>query len=115
MKRILQIAINNDTFFLSKYNIVDYSLLIIIDKEKKVVRIGIIDYIQQYTLEKILESNFKKVWNAGKQITIVEPIEYRKRFKEAMDKYFISLYGDQSLGSFEEAFIKPLNEAKKKQ
>jgi 1-phosphatidylinositol-3-phosphate 5-kinase len=34
MRRLLQIAINNDTFFLAKSNIVDYSLLAIIDKEK---------------------------------------------------------------------------------
>lgn len=34
MRRLLQIAINNDTFFLAKNNIVDYSLLAIIDKEK---------------------------------------------------------------------------------
>lgn len=34
MRRLLQIAINNDTLYLAKNNIVDYSLLAIIDKEK---------------------------------------------------------------------------------
>ncbi len=44
MKRMFQIAISNDSFFLFKNSIVDYSLFCIIDKERKLVRIGIIDY-----------------------------------------------------------------------
>ena len=45
INRILHICINNDTLCLSKANIVDYSLLTIIDLEKKKVRFGIIDYV----------------------------------------------------------------------
>lgn len=45
INRILQICINNDTLCLSKSNIVDYSLLTIIDTKRKKVRFGIIDYV----------------------------------------------------------------------
>ncbi len=55
LNRILHICINNDTMFLSKCNIVDYSLLTIIDKKRKKVRFGIIDYMQMYNLDKIFE------------------------------------------------------------
>ena len=59
--KILMICINNDSLFFSRSNIVDYSLLVVIDKEKKTVRFGIIDYIQQYTMEKMVESKFKAI------------------------------------------------------
>jgi 1-phosphatidylinositol-3-phosphate 5-kinase len=61
------------------------------------IRIGVIDYIQQYTIDKIFESNFKKVLNAGENPTIIDPIQYRKRYKEAMDKYFVAMYSDKSI------------------
>lgn len=46
MRRIFQIAITNDSLFLSKNNVVDYSIMVVVDKEKKTIRTGIIDYIQ---------------------------------------------------------------------
>ena len=46
INRILHYCINNDTLFLSQSNIVDYSLLTIIDTKRKKVRFGIIDYVQ---------------------------------------------------------------------
>ena len=46
INRILQICINNDTLCLSKSNIIDYSLLTIIDTKRKKVRFGIIDFLQ---------------------------------------------------------------------
>ena len=45
INRILHICINNDTLCLSKSNIIDYSLLTIVDKKHKKVRFGIIDYV----------------------------------------------------------------------
>lgn len=45
INRILHICINNDTLCLSKSNIVDYSLLTIIDTKRKKVRFGIIDFV----------------------------------------------------------------------
>jgi hypothetical protein len=91
INRILHICINNDTLFLSKSNIVDYSLLTIIDKKRKQVRFGIIDYMQQYTLDKIFECKFKRMMNGGEVPTIVEPDKYKFRFKKAMKRYFIGM------------------------
>ena len=45
MNRLMEIAIHNDTCFLTRYEKIDYSLLAWIDHEKKLIRVGIIDYI----------------------------------------------------------------------
>ena len=84
------ICINNDSLFFSRSNIVDYSLLVIIDKERKTVRFGIIDYIQQYTMEKMVEHKFKAIM-AADDPTIVDPTPYKIRFQEAIKKYFIGV------------------------
>lgn len=56
LANLLHICINNDSLCLSKTNIVDYSLLTIINKNTKRVRFGIIDYLQMYTIERQIES-----------------------------------------------------------
>ncbi|CAI2382914.1 unnamed protein product [Moneuplotes crassus] len=89
--KILMICINNDSLFFSRSNIVDYSLLVVIDKKNKTVRFGIIDYIQQYTMEKMVESKFKALIAAGDLPTILDPAPYKTRFQEAMKKYFIGV------------------------
>lgn len=90
INRILHICINNDTLCLSKSNIIDYSLLTIVDTKRKKVRFGIIDYVQQYTLEKIFESKFKN-FVKGQEPTIVDPDKYKQRFKQAMKSYFVGM------------------------
>lgn len=45
MKRLLSIAIQNDSLYLSKHSIIDYSMLVIINPIKRTVRVGIIDYV----------------------------------------------------------------------
>lgn len=52
MNRLMEIAIHNDTSFLHRYEKIDYSFLVWIDHERKLIRIGIIDYIQNYSFEK---------------------------------------------------------------
>ena len=42
---LLRLAINQDTLLLSKNNIVDYSLLMVLNKQTLKVRFGIIDYL----------------------------------------------------------------------
>jgi hypothetical protein len=91
---MLQIAIANDSLFLAQNQIIDYSLLLIIDPVKKTLRIGIIDYIQQYTIEKELESYIKQTVSNIKP-TIIGPDLYKQRFRLAMDKYFIALVPDE--------------------
>ncbi|CAG9331234.1 unnamed protein product [Blepharisma stoltei] len=90
MKKYFDVAIWNDTLFLSKQNIVDYSLLVIINPEFKKVAIGIIDYFEQYTFERAVESKYKKVVGTGMP-TITHPKIYKKRFRATLiQRYFIS-------------------------
>lgn len=63
MNRLMRIAIHNDTNFLSKHEKIDYSFLVWIDHETKLIRVGIIDYIQYYSIEKMLESKYKTLVN----------------------------------------------------
>mmetsp|Transcript_25743 Transcript_25743/g.34399 ORF Transcript_25743/g.34399 Transcript_25743/m.34399 type:complete len:101 (-) Transcript_25743:430-732(-) len=45
MKRLLKIAIANDSLYLTKHSIIDYSMFVIINPLKRTIRVGIIDYI----------------------------------------------------------------------
>ena len=45
MKRMLKIAIANDSLYLTRHSIIDYSVFVIINPEKRTIRLGIIDYI----------------------------------------------------------------------
>lgn len=45
MKRLLSVAIQNDSLYLSKHSIIDYSMFVIINPITKTVRLGIIDYV----------------------------------------------------------------------
>ena len=101
LHRLMEIAIHNDTSFLSKHEKIDYSLLAWIDHEQKLIRIGIIDYIQYYSFDKQIEYKFKKhILSTGKAPTIVNPESYKKRFKCAMSQYFMSILSDQPIDSF---------------
>ena len=93
MKRLLKIAIANDSLYLTKHSIIDYSMLIIINPVKKTVRVGIIDYIQQFTIDKVVESYVKSTLTR-EDPTIIAPEQYKQRFRFAMDKYFIALVPD---------------------
>ena len=64
--------------------------MVIINTQTKKLRFAIIDYVQHYTLEKMLETRFKKFWK-GNEPTIIEPEKYKKRFKKAIKKYFIAM------------------------
>lgn len=99
MNRLMEIAIHNDTSFLHRYGKLDYSLLVWIDHENKLVRVGIIDYIQSYTVDKQFESKFKQAIYNNKP-TILDPKSYKERFKRAMSNYFMSILSDQPSESF---------------
>mmetsp|Transcript_8646 Transcript_8646/g.14642 ORF Transcript_8646/g.14642 Transcript_8646/m.14642 type:complete len:123 (-) Transcript_8646:9-377(-) len=90
MNKILNICVNNDTLCLSKSEIIDYSLFVIINTRTKKLRFGIIDYVQQYNLEKMLETRIKKFIKRNEP-TIIEPERYKKRFKNAIRRYFIGM------------------------
>lgn len=86
-KKILRASIWNDTLFLSGQNVMDYSLMIAIDEDRKELVIGIIDCIRTYTWDKKLETWIK---DRGKnRPTVTSPKEYKYRFREAMGRYVL--------------------------
>ncbi|CAG8450252.1 2333_t:CDS:10 [Ambispora leptoticha] len=88
-KRILRASLWNDTLFLGKLNVMDYSLLVGIDEGKQEL---VVDFIRTFTWDKKLESWVKEtgiLGGGGKEPTIVSPRQYKHRFREAMDRYFL--------------------------
>ncbi|OAJ42226.1 hypothetical protein BDEG_25711 [Batrachochytrium dendrobatidis JEL423] len=91
-KRLLRASVWNDTLFLSKLNVMDYSLLVGIDSDSNELVVGIVDFIRTFTWDKKLESWVKEtgfLGGGGKEPTIVTPRQYKNRFREAMEKYFL--------------------------
>ena len=86
-KKLLRASVWNDTLFLSHQNVMDYSLMIAIDENRKELVVGIIDCIRTYTWDKKLESWIK---DRGKnRPTVTSPKEYKSRFREAMGRYVL--------------------------
>jgi 1-phosphatidylinositol-3-phosphate 5-kinase len=92
-KKILNKSIQSDTSFLSRQNIVDYSILLGIDEEKKEIVMGIIDYLHQYTWDKQIETGVKSLGKIAGQSTptVISPESYKNRFIEAMQHYFMAI------------------------
>ncbi|CEI86898.1 hypothetical protein RMCBS344292_01322 [Rhizopus microsporus] len=91
-KEILRSSLHNDTLFLSNRNVMDYSLLVGIDADRQELVVGIVDFIRTFTWDKKLESWVKEsgiLGGGGKEPTIVSPRQYRIRFREAMERYFL--------------------------
>ncbi|KAI9703453.1 MAG: 1-phosphatidylinositol-3-phosphate 5-kinase [Bogoriella megaspora] len=86
-KKLLKASVYNDTLFLSKQNVMDYSLMAGIDDQRREMVIGIIDCIRTYTWDKKLESWIK---DRGKnKPTITSPKDYRNRFRVSISNYFL--------------------------
>ena len=81
-------AVKNDTEFLAGLKVVDYSLLLLYDEKNRIMKMGIIDYLRMYDLEKVLEHLGKKLIK-GSTPTITSPDEYKERFQKAMKAYFM--------------------------
>lgn len=92
-KHLLQRAIWNDTSFLNAINVMDYSLLVGVDKKQQQLVFGIIDYLRQYTWDKQLETWVKASLVVPKNSlpTIISPKEYKKRFRKFMSRYFLTV------------------------
>ncbi|WFD44417.1 1-phosphatidylinositol-3-phosphate 5-kinase [Malassezia psittaci] len=92
-KRILRAALYNDSLFLSDMNVMDYSLIVVLDKTRNELVIGIIDYLRTYTWDKRVESFVKEtaiLGGGGKgEPTIITPRQYRMRFLNFLDRYFL--------------------------
>ncbi|GAB2291202.1 hypothetical protein Dimus_025460 [Dionaea muscipula] len=92
-KRLLQRAVWNDTTFLNSINVMDYSLLVGVDRHRRELICGIIDYLRQYTWDKQLETWVKSSLVVPKNVlpTIISPKEYKKRFRKFMDTHFLTV------------------------
>lgn len=92
-KRLLERAVWNDTSFLASIDVMDYSLLVGVDKEKHELVLGIIDFMRQYTWDKHLETWVKASGILGgpknSSPTVISPKQYKKRFRKAMTTYFL--------------------------
>lgn len=88
---LLLSAIVNDTGFLSSVQATDYSMLIGYDVKKQEVVASIIDYIHKYDFMKMVEHAGKRLIQEEGEITVLNPKHYRKRFCQAMTKYFMTI------------------------
>ncbi|KAF9989278.1 1-phosphatidylinositol-3-phosphate 5-kinase, partial [Entomortierella chlamydospora] len=80
----------NDTEFLAGANIMDYSLVVGVDDERKELVVGIVDSIGTYAGYKRIESKGKTTLRGAKDsVTVLPPQQYKTRFKEAMERYFL--------------------------
>jgi 1-phosphatidylinositol-3-phosphate 5-kinase len=81
--------------FFQSVDVMDYSLLVGIDEESKELVMGIIDYLRQYTWDKQLETWVKASGFLGGSRdvlpTIISPDQYKKRFRKAMSRYFLTV------------------------
>ena len=94
-KKLLRASVWNDTLFLARQNVMDYSLMIAVDARRKEIVVGIIDCIRTYTWDKKLESWIKDRGFAGggrNRPTVTSPKEYKSRFREAMARYVYFSY-----------------------
>ncbi|GMF34307.1 unnamed protein product [[Candida] boidinii] len=97
-KKVLRVSLWNDTLFLAKMNVMDYSLVIGIDSDNQELVVGIIDCIRTFTWDKKLESWVKEKGlvggtGVGKAPTVVTPRQYKNRFREAMERYILMAPG----------------------
>lgn len=93
-KGLLRASVWNDTLFLALQDVMDYSLMVAVDEERKELVVGIIDCIRTYTWDKRLESWIKDRGFAGggrNRPTVTSPKEYKSRFREAMARYVAAL------------------------
>ncbi|EFJ51101.1 hypothetical protein VOLCADRAFT_88405 [Volvox carteri f. nagariensis] len=92
----MEAAVWADTGFLAGQDVMDYSLLVGVDKENGVLALAIIDFIRQYTWDKQLETWVKSsgmLGGNGKEPTIISPKQYMRRFRAAMQQYFTAVPG----------------------
>jgi hypothetical protein len=102
-KRLLTMAVWNDTLLLSGQAVMDYSLLVGIEERNAdgtggEIVVGIIDYIRRFTWDKQVESWVKSgITGKGKNPTVISPDQYKNRFRAAMQSYFL-LIPDKFIG-----------------
>ncbi|EPS42164.1 hypothetical protein H072_3809 [Dactylellina haptotyla CBS 200.50] len=91
-KKLLRASLWNDTLFLERNQVMDYSLMVGIDDQRKELVIGLIDCVRTYTFDKKIENYIKSTGIAGggrNKPTITSPKEYKRRFRKAMELYVL--------------------------
>ena len=89
-KRLLRASVWNDTLFLARQDVMDYSLMVAVDEGRRELVVGMIDCIRTYTWDKRVEYWIKDRGFAGggrNKPTVTSPKEYKSRFREAMARY----------------------------
>ena len=92
-KKHLETALHNDSLFLSKTHIMDYSLIVGVDRSSQEIVVGIVDFLRPYTWDKKLESWVKETTYLGvgnREPTVLNPRMYKQRFREAMSRCKLS-------------------------
>lgn len=83
---------------MARVGVMDYSLLLGLDRTHGQLVVGVIDYIRQYTWDKHVETWVKSTGIIGgnrKEPTVISPKQYMKRFRTAMLDYFTTVpYSD---------------------
>jgi AraC-like DNA-binding protein len=117
---VIETAIQNDTSFLCRAGVIDYSIvrffsirpphfmemiptsdiaivlhlcpsqLLRFDEDKRRVVVGLIDYLHQFDFLKKMEST-SKASLTFRNPTVVSPLSYRRRFLNAMHRYFFGI------------------------
>lgn len=88
-KKRLMDALHNDSLFLANNNVMDYSLIVGVDKTSSELVVGIVDFLRPYTWDKRLESWVKETAYIGtskREPTVLNPRIYKNRFRDAMNK-----------------------------
>ena len=92
-KSELDCALARDTAFLANEGVMDYSLLAGVDRASGELVVGVVDYLRLYTWDKQLESYVKYTGVLGGGVaaepTVISPVQYRRRFRKAMARYFV--------------------------
>ncbi|TYZ68926.1 hypothetical protein PybrP1_009106 [[Pythium] brassicae (nom. inval.)] len=87
---VLNQAIQNDTAFLCRAGVIDYSILMLFDEERREVVFGLIDYLHQFDFLKKMEST-SKAGLTFRNPTVISPVSYRRRFVNAMHRYLVGI------------------------
>nr|CDS28349.2 phosphatidylinositol phosphate 5 kinase type III [Hymenolepis microstoma] len=89
-KNALMHCLQLDTQFLADLFIMDYSLLVGVDRVTGQLVMGIIDYLRKFTFNKRVEMIVKQAISSvqGPMPTIIMPVDYRDRLIEQMDRNF---------------------------
>lgn len=87
---VINEAIQSDTSFLCRAGVIDYSILMLFDEERREVVFGLIDYLHQFDFLKKMEST-SKAGLTFRNPTVISPVSYRRRFVNAMHRYLVGI------------------------